>query len=146
MRLRSLLDVNVLVALFDEDHAFNERAHRWLEANLAGGWASCPLTENGLVRILTHSGYSAHLRRTVREIITALEQFRSATDHRFWPDHLSLADPAVFDLDRIHGSRQLTDLYLLGLATAQKGRLVTFDEGIVLSAVRRSTRANLCVI
>jgi len=66
--------------------------------------------------------------------------------HEFWSDEVSLLDPDIFDSTRIHGLRQLTDIYLLALAVQQQGRFVTFDTGIVLAAVRNATMHNLVVL
>ena len=55
--MRALLDVNVLVALFDENHTFNAAVGTWLAGNIHHGWASCPLTQNGCVRILSQPAY-----------------------------------------------------------------------------------------
>ncbi len=144
--MRALLDVNVLVALFDEAHAFNERAHLWLESNKENGWASCPLTENGLTRILSNRNYSLKIQRSVDWILESLSGFCRATNHEFWPDEVSLRDSRIFATDRIHSSRQITDLYLLALAAHRGGRLVTFDQAIPLSVVKPATPANLSVI
>ena len=142
--MRGLLDVNVIIALLDPDHAFHERAHAWWAANRSRGWASCPLTENGVVRIMSHSGYSQKARFTPGDLMGRLRQFAAQTDHEFWPDAISLRDETIFAAERIHTSRQLTDLYLLALAVARQGRLVTFDHGISLSAVPHAKAANLC--
>ncbi len=144
--MRALLDVNVLVALIDPDHAFNNRAHGWLETDCAAGWSSCPLTENGVVRVLSNPGYSKKIRSSPEWVIRSLSLFARESDHVFWPDDLSLREPSVFEARRILGSRQVTDLYLLGLAVKNGGRLVTFEEGINLSAVRRASARNLHVI
>lgn len=138
----ALLDVNLLIALFDPDHIHHEPAHRWLGAHRAGGWATCPLTENGVVRILSNPAYSTAAERPVR-VVERLEAFRSSGEHEFWPDDLSLCDPAVFDLTV--GHRQLTDVYLLALARAHGGRLVTFDRSIPVKAVR-GARPDLLVV
>jgi toxin-antitoxin system PIN domain toxin len=143
--MRALLDVNFLIALLDPDHAFHERAHVWWTTNLKRGWASCPLTENGVVRILSNPNYSGQARFTPGDLIDRLRTFAAQSNHEFWPDDLSLRDEKIFVADRIHSSRQLTDLYLLALATKQQGRLVTFDQGIPLSSVRQAKAANLCV-
>jgi predicted nucleic acid-binding protein len=50
--VRALFDVNVLIALFDPAHVHHESAHAWWKANQSSGWATCPLTENGFVRVL----------------------------------------------------------------------------------------------
>lgn len=142
--MRGLLDVNVLLALFDGDHAFHERAHEWIGNNPK--WASCPLTENGLVRIMAHPNYHPVKRHAVSEVIRALGIFADGTEHAFWADDRTLRDSSHVDAVRILGPRTITDVYLLALATHQKGRLVTFDEGINLSAVPGAKAANLCVI
>lgn len=144
--MRALLDANVLIALFDEEHVFNDRAHRWLEQHAAAGIATCPLTENTLVRILCHPNYSSSLRLMPAELIETLESFVAHHDHVFWPDNLTLRSTAAFDRTRILGSKTITDLYLLALATQHDGRLVTFDEHIALSAVPGARPRHLAVI
>ncbi len=144
--MRSLLDINVLVALFDEEHLFNERAHQWLEVECHDGWASCPLTENGLARILCNPNYSRKLRNSAVQVLENLKGFVASTDHQFWPDDLTLRDSSHIDAERILGPRVVTDIYLLALACRHKGRLVTFDEGINLSAVHGAKPGNLCII
>jgi len=144
--MRSLLDINVLIALLDSNHAFHQRAHKWWEANIRSGWASCPLTENGVVRVMSNPAYSQTLRLTPGELIGRLQKFVDQTDHEFWPDNLSLRDSNVFVAERMHSSRQLTDIYLLGLAVAHSGRLATFDQGVPLSVVSSAKTANLQVL
>jgi toxin-antitoxin system PIN domain toxin len=143
--MRALLDVNVIIALFDPDHAFHERAHMWWAANRKPGWASCPLTENGVVRIMSHPGYSTKVRFAPGDLIGRLRQFAAQSNHEFWPDDISVRDEKIFAAERLHNSRQLTDLYLLALAVAHRGRLVTFDQGIPRSGVPHATEAHLCV-
>lgn len=144
--MRALLDINVLIALFDADHVFHDRAHRWWSQHADRGWASCPLTENGVVRIMCNPGYSQRIRLVPFELIRRLESFAANSDHEFWPDALSLRDRKHFAPDRIHGSRQVTDAYLLGLATSHGGCLVSFDESIPQSAVPRAKSRNMLVI
>jgi toxin-antitoxin system PIN domain toxin len=144
--MRSLLDINVLIALLDAAHTFHQRAHQWWGANIKSGWASCPLTENGVVRIMSNPGYSQTLRLTPSDLISRLNLFAGQTDHQFWPDDVSLKDAAVFVAERMHSSRQLTDIYLLGLAVARGGRLATFDQSVPLSVVMGATDANLHVL
>jgi uncharacterized protein len=144
--MRALLDINVIIALLDSDHAFHERAHAWWAENHGAGWASCPLTENGVVRVMSNPVYSKSTRFAPGELIARLQLFVTQTNHEFWPDDLSLRAAAVFDPDRLHGSRQLADLYLLALAAKRMGRLATFDQNIPLSPVRVANAGNLCVI
>ena len=141
----ALLDVNVIIALLDPDHAFHERAHAWWAANLKRGWASCPLTENGVVRIMSNPNYSAKMQFSPMDLIERLQKFAAQSNHEFWPDKISLRDGKIFTAEKIHSSRQLTDLYLLALAVENHGRLVTFDRGIPLSAVPQAKAANLCI-
>src|SRR5665213_3241146 len=133
--MRALLDVNFIIALLDPDHAFHERAHIWWAVNLKRGWASCPLTENGVVRVMSNPNYSENARFTPNDLIERLRKFAAQSNHEFWPDEISLRDEKFFSTERIHGARQITDLYLLALAAKNHGRLVTFDKGIPLSAV-----------
>ena len=112
--MRALLDINVLIALLDSDHALHERAREWFGRNASRGWASCPMTQNGCVRVMAHPGYANAL-----PIAPVMERLREATRsayHEFWADDVSLLDPRVADASRIHRPRQLTDFYLLALA------------------------------
>jgi toxin-antitoxin system PIN domain toxin len=142
--MRSLLDVNVLIALLDAAHASHDNAREWFHDHANEGWASCPITQNGCVRIMSHPGYpNSH---SVLEIVERLRDATSERTHEFWADDASVLDAVAFDASRIHGPRQLTDVYLLGLAHAHGGRLVTFDTGVALSAVRGATARNLVKI
>lgn len=143
--MRALLDINVLIALMDPDHAFHDRAHAWWAAQ-PRAWASCPLTENGVIRIMASSAYSASAPFTVADIADRLAQFAGQTDHAFWVDSLSLRDGRHFDPARILSSRHLTDLYLVALAVEQDGRLVTFDRHVPLGAVPLAHDRHLEVI
>jgi hypothetical protein len=140
-----LLDVNVLVALFDPDHIHHELAHDWFADNRSRGWATCPLTENGFVRVLANPAYGSPVNR-VSELIERLRTFCESGGHHFWPDSMSLTDETVFRPGLIGGHRQLTDVYLLALARKHKGRLATFDRTIPFTAVTGGTRELLEVI
>lgn len=141
----ALLDVNVLIALTDPDHVHHELAHDWFAEEGAAAWATCPVTENGFLRVLANPGYhSARLRPTA--VASMLRRLCAAKGHQFWPDSVSLADSTRFDLAFVAGHRQLTDVYLLGLAHAHGGALATFDRTIPVKAVRAVTRATLHVI
>lgn len=142
--MRALLDVNVLIALFDPDHVAHAPAMDWFAKHAREGWASCPLTQNGCVRIMSSPSYPN--TRPVHALVTRLAEACAVRLHEFWPDEPSLLDAAVFDTMRIHGPRQITDVYLLGLAVRHDGRFVTFDGGIPLQAVRRASEKNLVVL
>jgi toxin-antitoxin system PIN domain toxin len=140
----ALLDVNVLVALFHPDHIHHEAAHTWLAANRFDGWATCPLTENGLLRILSNAA-SSGMHENAASIRLRLETFCSSGSHVFWPDSVSLRDERRF---RLVGAthKQVTDIYLLGLSVENGGRLATFDRRIPLRAVIDAGQDALAVI
>lgn len=144
--MRSLLDINVVITLLDPDHDFHHRAHRWWKENRTAGWASCPLTENGVVRIMSNPSYNPRRSLTPEAIIAVLRSFAAATDHEFWADSVSLLDNAVVDPTAIFGPRQITDIYLLALASAHEARFATFDESIHLGAVRSASPVTLVTI
>ena len=130
----SLLDVNVLVALFDPAHPNHEDAHRWFGRNRKRGWATCTLTVNGCVRVLSNPAYPT-VDATPAEVISRLRMLCSGSGHQFWPDSVSLLDDTLFRPQMIAGHQKITDVYLLGLAFRHNGRLVTFDRSIPVKAV-----------
>ena len=142
--MRALLDVNVLIALFDSAHLRHRDARDWFSGNIRNGWASCPISQNGFVRIISQPSYP--LPVTVARAIQLLADAVATEHHEFWPDDLSLLDSRRFVHDRIHGPRQLTDAYLLALAVAHGGRFVTFDASIVSSAVRDAGAGHLVLL
>ena len=144
--MRALLDVNIVIALLDPAHSLHHKAHAWWDNHAALGWASCPISENGVVRIMAGSSYSSQTHFSAAEIVHLLETFASKSDHEFWPDDISLRDEKIFSMDRVLRSHQLTDLYLLALAANHHGRLVTFDQGISLSSVRIAKPENLLIL
>ena len=132
--MTALLDVNVLVALFDPAHIHHDIAHEWFGACRAEGWATCPLTENGLVRVLSNPAYPGR-RTTVADAGERLKNLTRSDGHTFWGDHLSFLDDSIIERARLSGHRQIKDVYLLALAVANGGRLVTFDQGLPIGAV-----------
>ena len=142
--MRALLDVNVLLALFDPDHPHHSAADSWWTAEQGPAWASCPLTQNGFVRIVSSPGYRRPL--PIEEATRLLRSQVMTPAHLFWPDDISLGDPSVFDHGRLLGPNQITDAYLLALAVKNDGRLVTFDRSITLGAVRGAEPRHLVVI
>jgi toxin-antitoxin system PIN domain toxin len=132
-----LLDVNVLISLLDSAHVHHDVAVQWFRAAAAEGWASCPITENGFIRVVCHLSYP-NLRLTPAMAAESLARFKAGFPgvHRFWADDISLNDTALFDLGVLIGSRQTTDAYLAGLAFRKGGRLATLDAGIPWRSVR----------
>jgi uncharacterized protein len=141
----ALLDVNVLVALFDPDHVHHEPAHDWFADHRDLGWATCPITENGFVRVLSNPSYEGVVNH-VGDLVERLRRFRGSGGHVFWSDGPSLCDDTVFAPALVAGHRQITDIYLLGLARAKGGYLATFDRTIPLRSVLGATSRDLVVI
>jgi len=141
---RALLDVNVLLALLDRDHADHLRARAWLEDEVDTGWASCAITQNGVVRIMSQPRYPSPAPPAV--VADLLEQACATAHHEFWSCEISLVDQLVIDRRRLHGPRQVTDAYLLALAVRRGGRFVTFDRSVVTSAVCGASAEALTVL
>ena len=129
-----LLDVNVLIALIDPGHVAHDDAHAWFAAAGAAAWATCPITENGVIRIIGHPRYpnSPGSPAIVAEIVSKLVKLPG---HAFWPDDVSLVSSAEVDFANILTSAQVTDAYLLALAKAHGGRLASFDRKLSTAAV-----------
>jgi uncharacterized protein len=138
---RALLDVNVLIALLDADHIHHARAATWLSENIAAGWASCAITQNGCVRIMSQPGYPNAL--PAARVAQRLREATGTEFHQFVPDDLSLLDPRHFDTDQLLGHRQVTDAYLLGLAVGHRLRFVTFDAAVPLRVLRAAGSASV---
>lgn len=141
---RALLDINVLLALLDRDHVDHTRASDWLDDEIDAGWASCAVTENGFVRIISQARYPSPVPPT--QAIQVLSRAREGGHHAFWPCDVSVLDPTIVDRSRLHGPRQVTDAYLLALAAAHGGRFVTFDRSLSLAAVHGATEDHLVVL
>jgi uncharacterized protein len=140
----SLLDVNLLIALLDPTHTQHEYAHDWFHDNRSRGWATCALTENGFVRVLSRDLPGRPADRPSL-LLRHLKAFCASGDHVFWNADISLRDAERFDLSAAAHS-QLTDIYLLGLAQAHGGVFATFDRSIPVNAVVGATRDTLEVI
>jgi toxin-antitoxin system PIN domain toxin len=129
----ALLDVNALVALVWDTHVHHARMRTWFAANTSTGWATCPLTESGFVRVSSNPKVLpvAIGIGDARRVLSAL---RAASGHRFLTDDVSLSDD---DVPTMTGHRQVTDAHLLTLARRRGVRLVTFDAGICALADSR---------
>ena len=129
-----LLDVNVLIALVDPMHIQHEQAHDWFARAGKRSFASCPITENGLLRIVGHPKYP-NSPGSPTIVLGSLAAIRSLRGHVFWSDHISLADGEYIDAARLSSHAQVTDSYLLALARAHGGKLATLDRRLVVDAV-----------
>lgn len=132
----SLPDVNVLIALHDPKHVGHEKAHNWFMSEGQHSWATCPLTENGFVRVFTQTQYPNSVGRVAAAlyILENMVQVYSAT-HYFWHDSVSLRDKTCFMAETIVGPKQITDVYLLGLCQQNAGTLITLDTGITSTTI-----------
>jgi uncharacterized protein len=124
----ALLDVNVLVALAWPTHVHHDRAHRWLAAN-KNGWATCPATQTGFIRVVANPAFSPHAL-SPREALAQLEAMLGQRGHVFWADDRPFAGSKFVAAERLVGHRQITDAHLLAIALRHNGRLVTFDAGV----------------
>lgn len=129
-----LLDVNVLIALVDPAHVMHDAAHRWFSATGQAAWATCPITENGLLRIVGHPAYPGG-PGSPAAATPLLAGLCAHPGHRFWPDAISLMDPGIAHPERLTTAGQITDSYLLALAVHHGGRLATFDRKLSAAAV-----------
>ena len=135
-----LLDINVLIALIDPAHVQHDKAHVWFAVKGQKAWATCPITENGVLRIVGHPRYpnSPGSPAAVAELLAA---FLELPGHTFWPDDASLFDRAHVNSARLLDSAHLTDTYLLALAGAHEGQLATLDQRLVTDAVIKGSQA-----
>jgi toxin-antitoxin system PIN domain toxin len=129
-----LLDVNVLIALLSRKHDHHRRARSWFEAEGHMDWLTCPTTQNGAIRIMSGAGFS-NATVTPGNMIGSVLSLTAIGKHRFIPDDVSLLDTSLVNPARMLASRQVTDIYLLALATRNGAALATFDRRIATDAV-----------
>ena len=142
--MRALLDVNVLIALLDENHTHHHTALAWLAENIRLGWASCPITQNGCIRILCQPQYPNTLN--VSDALDRLHKATSTRHHLFVADDLSILDTTAIDRNRLLSARQVTDVYLLALAVEHGLRFVTLDRTVAAAAVPNASGGSLVVL
>jgi predicted nucleic acid-binding protein len=140
--LRYLLDVNVWIALLDEAHVHHAHALAFIvQENLK--IASCPLVENGVIRVLNLPAYSKFGPAGFDKVSNKLQEICADMDHEFWPDNLSLRTGGLVDWSRVLGHNQITDIYLLALAKAHQGCLASLDHRVAINTVFGATAKNL---
>jgi toxin-antitoxin system PIN domain toxin len=142
--MRALLDVNVLVALLDAAHVHHGAASSWLDRNLERGWASCPITQNGCLRVLSSENYPRP--QPVAAVAARLREATATRFHEFWTDDFSVLDTTRLDHDWLLRTRQVNDGYLLAMAVRRDGVFVTLDRGIDLNLVRGAEARHVLVI
>jgi toxin-antitoxin system PIN domain toxin len=142
--MRALLDINVLLALLDAAHVDHRTARDWISREIRHGWASCALTQNGFVRVISQPRYPSPLSPS--EAVDRLRRATATEHHEFWPCSISLLEAQRVNAGRVHGPRQVTDVYLLALAVEHGGRFVTFDRSLPLSAAPGARPEHLVVL
>ena len=140
----ALPDVNVLIALLDENHVHHSVASDWFRSDSEQGWAAYPLTQNGCIRILSQPRYSNAL--SITEMANGLRAVTGIESHQFIADDVSLLNQGVVDLSGVSSHRQLTDIYPLALAVAHEFRFVTLDRGVQLTVVSGASDKHLAII
>jgi uncharacterized protein len=129
----ALLDVNVLCALFSENFAGHAAAQEWFARNARHGWATCPFTQAAFLRLVSHPSASAHPIAPAQALELLRENLQHPR-HEFWPDDLSVAESLARWAAHLRGHQQITDACLLALSLHHKGRLATFDQGLIAFA------------
>lgn len=129
-----LLDVNVLIALIDPAHVGHDAAHNWFEREGGRNWATCPITQNGVIRIVGHPRYP-NTPGSPAEAAVIVQRLCALSGHSFWPDDVDLFGGGIIDAMEIRTPAQVTDSYLLALAAARGGKLATFDRKLSVRAV-----------
>ena len=127
--MTALLDVNVLLALAWPNHVHHDSAIEWFIENQANGWASCPITENGFIRVSSNPRFTSEAKSPA-EAMLQLERMISLEGHEFWSDSFSLTEPGRIERSRLQGHNRVTDAFLLALAIDRGGRLATYDRKI----------------
>jgi len=125
-----LADTNVLIALLWPTHTRHSVVVKWFNRHRSRGWATCPVTQLGFVRVVSNPAFSRDAV-TPAEAMSLLAGNTSATDHVFWPDELSFEQAVTFAGNRLVGHQQVTDAYLAALAMHRGGVLATLDEAII---------------
>ena len=125
----ALLDVNILTALLWPAHEHHETAHRWFRGRDGGRWATCSLTQLGFVRIVSNPAFSRDALSPAGAVALLAANLTHPA-HEFWTENLPVPSAIKGMEAGLQGYRQLSDVYLLALASRRKGVLATFDRGL----------------
>ena len=137
---RYLLDVNVLIALMDPAHVEHDQVQEWFGRVGHKAFATCPITENGLLRIVGHPKYP-NSPGPPSVVASALSAIRALPGHAFWPDSVSLVDSNLVDPALLSSHGRVTDSYLLALARVNHGKLATMDQKLATEVVNEGKAA-----
>ena len=142
--MRCLLDTSILIALLDASHIHHRLTAQWLQTYGGAGWASCPITLNGCIRILSQPSYPNRL--PIQQVVAGLRHAMQHPLHEFWADDVNTVTTNVIDWSYTVRPAQLTDVYLLALAVAHKACFVTLDQGIAPACVPTARADQLVVL
>lgn len=142
--MKYLLDVNLLIALLDSNHEYHSLTIEWLINNKNNQLLVCPITQNGCIRILSLSSYPNKFK--VEEVVNKLRELIASQNFKFIEDNLDILESNTINWLQIQGSKQITDAYLLALATKNNSALATLDKKIELQTVKTAKRNNLVVL
>jgi len=135
-----LLDANVLIALAWPEHSSHERAGRWFANHAVHGWATCPITQAALVRVLSNPAFSPRAL-TPSQALQVLTANVKLAGHQFWGDSIGLREALMQMPSALSGHKQITDAYLIGLAIHNRGKLATLNRRILKFAPPESVEA-----
>jgi len=141
----ALLDLNVLIALSWPSHIHHEAAHQWFARESNYGWATCPITQMGLIRLSSNPKIFPDAVSPA-DAISLLNKIVELPEHQFWSDAISINESLIFQKSKLLGHRQITDAYLLSLAIHNNGRLITFDKGIRSLLEKQTSKASLLIL
>ncbi|MDR1152328.1 MAG: hypothetical protein LBK72_07630 [Bifidobacteriaceae bacterium] len=142
--MTALLDVSALIALLDPQHSMHAEVADWFVAESGAGWSTCPVTENGFLRIVTGTRYTNPVALPLAW--AALGTACQRPSHEFWPCDISVLERSLFVADRALTSAQITDIYLLGMAVRHQGTLLTLDRRISSESVSGASSRHLTVL
>jgi uncharacterized protein len=145
LKAQFLLDANVLVGAIWPKHDSHQAAERWFAEYANYGWATCPLTQLAFARILSNPKFHPAAIKT-SAAVQLLRDNVGHPAHEFWADDITFAEALAYFAPRLTGHNQTTDAYLLGLAMHRKGKLVTFDRGVVVLAGENEAAREALVI
>ena len=126
-KVKYLADVNILIALLDEDHIHHKLVLKWFDASDEDEFGVCAFTEAGFLRVTTNPKAGSN---TIETALDALASLNHHARYRFWPISKGWSSLAAPFIERVFGHQQITDAYLLGLAVKEDGVLVTMDKAI----------------
>jgi len=132
--LTYLPDVNVLIALIDPTHVHHHAVQAWFAADSMYSWATCPITENGVLRIASHPNYP-NSQGSPAAVASVLRKLRDRPGYAFWAGDISLLVDRHIGTSRLLTHKQVTDSYLLALAAAHGSKLATRDRRLSAAAV-----------